>query len=85
MTCSRDISGEERAYDCGSAKDGPGAHDSCFGVHGESPYEFALSVRFIDNECSGDELDTSKTQMMDAVDALAPSRRGYAASFGCQF
>src|SRR6202043_1321954 len=33
MIPSHNVAGEERARNCGGAEDGPGTHDSCFGVH----------------------------------------------------
>jgi hypothetical protein len=60
MIISRNIAGRQRARNCGGAEDGPGTHDSCFGVH-VNLLKSALLVRFIDNESSGEELDTPKS------------------------
>jgi hypothetical protein len=61
---SRDIAGEEceeRARNCGDAKDGPGTQDRRVGGHADLLVICALSGRFIDNECSGEKLDTSES------------------------
>jgi hypothetical protein len=41
---SRNIAGEERARNCGGAKDGPGTHETCFGVHVNLLVNFALTI-----------------------------------------
>jgi hypothetical protein len=56
----RSIANEERASHCG-AQNGPGSHKGCFGVHANLLGNPAVIVRFIDNESSGEELDTPES------------------------
>ena len=78
MSLGHNIAGEERACDDGGAKYGPDIDDSCFGVHVNFLMHRLTVGRFIDNECSRGDSDTSnlRSQVPDrSVGGLAPALR----------
>ena len=73
--------GEKGTCSYGGAKDGPGTHGGCLAVHVNFLLKALTMVRFIDNESSRGELDTSEFAM--TVEGGGLRRR--AEYFGCHF